>query len=171
MTPHVLGHGMLTFHPEERQTDRYGCVFLMDRTLLSFVKLEIPNHDGSGVVLGKLRAVILALHPHNHPGDVFHKIVPEVPEVGECIELGVGRFFTGGVEVSHPFLAGVFPNPMRPTFWLNPWNLYKCFQQEVRLEFVVGDLTMPPWKCPDPVPDDVTILVPIPGTGSSGSPN
>jgi hypothetical protein len=137
----VIGEGVLTWHPHERQTDRYGAVFLMTGgDSLHELSGYVPIPDDAPVGLpGRLVAEVTATRQSTHIGDLFRGLYPQTPEVGERIVLGEGRLFCHTVERehSHPVIeaVGLAPEDDRDTDWLDPQALYRAHEQTVRLVF------------------------------------
>ena len=126
-----LGTGVLNWERDERVNDRYGFVFLdqqeeMDRDIGDKVELDQSrvNHRG------RLIAVVRETRKSRHVGDLFHKIYPQTPEVGEEIVLGEGILvFDDDGNI------GTLPDDKRRTWWMNVHNLYRAHEQTVTLFF------------------------------------
>lgn len=137
----IVGEGILTWDGAERRSDRYGTV-----------QLIVPGADPAATAAGlandfawaplvafgagqhgALTADVLDTRTSAHIGDLFRRIFPSTPEVGEVLLLGRGRLFTeehdGGTRV------GLRPDPMRKADWLDPHVLYRLHSQTVRLTF------------------------------------
>lgn len=129
-----LGSGSLSWHSEERVSDRYGSIFLFnyekqyDTTLLLDFQL-IKRLNGC---LGTLKASIISTRQSNHVGDIFRSLKPSMPKIGEVIELGHGNLFH---EKSEFLCIGLRPLNARVSDWLNPHALYRCHHQVVELYF------------------------------------
>jgi hypothetical protein len=78
---------------------------------------------------GRLIAVVRKVREVAHIGDLFHRVFPIKPEVGEMVILGEGtlRFEGNGV--------GLLPDDGRTTLWLNIPALYRVHNQTVTLFF------------------------------------
>lgn len=149
-SPHVIGQGTLSWHRYERVSNRYGAVYIGKR------KEGLCDHDDSwGVVpvdlsvegkKGTLVAFVLSTRQSGHIGDIALGITPTTPTVGERIILGTGTFFRVTDERSgSPFTEGAAheqfglqPDDEREDLWLDVKALYRCHDQEVRLEFLEG---------------------------------
>lgn len=137
---YTLGLGILTWARFERQTDRYGAVFLMQDGHTSFTREPSPSVIHAPTVLeavgmlGTLTAEVIEPRISTHAGDERNNIVPCTPKKDEVITLGTGvLFFTlapdGGVCV------GVGPVDGRLTQWMDIRALYDAHEQWVRLVF------------------------------------
>lgn len=133
-----LGVGYLQWPPEERRSDRYGCVRLfIDNPARGYVRdaelriLDFPSVPES--IYGKLIAKVLATQKSSHIGDLIRRIFPKTPRVGEVLELGEGMLFVTRDE--HGALVGLKPLEDRGNDWLNPKVLYRLHDQKVNLRF------------------------------------
>jgi hypothetical protein len=136
-----LGDGILTWGSNERVSDRYGTVYLMAEGNSSLTAAPSPSlillpavshHRGKP---GKLVVRVLAARDSTHIGDLFRRIFPRRPKVGQEITLGTGVLFSepvsdGGVQV------GLRPDDGRDHDWLDPRALYDAHEQTVSLYFV-----------------------------------
>ncbi len=139
----VIGEGVLTWHPYERISNRYGTVFLMtDGDSLHEPSGYVPVPDDVPVGLpGRLVAEVQATRQSTHVGDLFRGLRPETPEVGERIVLGQGRLFcqtASGEEVIEAVGCTPAPEDDRDSDWLDPRALYRAHEQTVRLVFEDG---------------------------------
>lgn len=150
---HVVGEGFFGWGGRERRSDRYGFVSLWksielkdgDHFATCGLEIDLSLESIRGKQ-GKLRAVVLETRESHHIGDIFHGFSPSTPEVGDVIELGVGRVTIDHMDCENKTgRIGIRPDDEREVFWLNPHNLYRAHDQTVRLEFVEGDLEMEPW--------------------------
>jgi hypothetical protein len=79
---------------------------------------------------GFLSVRITNTRDSDHIGDLFHRIFPTTPEVGEEFTLGEGTLFIHGNEVGvRPEDEGI------DTFWMNPYLLYRAESQDLNLYF------------------------------------
>ena len=126
-----FGTGILTWATGERRSDRYGYVFLLrsGNSLTPGMDIE-PLRMPMGLELGtpiRLNALVVETRQSTHIGDLFHRIYPETPEVGEVIDLGAGFYsFQNG-------MVGVIPMIARDTLWMNVKALYRAHEQTVTL--------------------------------------
>lgn len=128
-----LGSGVLNWHPDERRTDRYGTVHLNRNptgVTGDYVRFTAPPTGSHGTLV----AVVLAVRPSSHIGDLSRGLGPTPSTVGEQITLGVGRltvepYRDGDTQI------GLLPDDGRDRDWLDPDALYRCHNQFVRLEF------------------------------------
>ena len=126
----VLGEGVLNWSRAERIGDRYGAIRL---AATPWGDDYVTWQDAPAGAEGTLCALVVATRESGHIGDPFRGIGPSTPEVGDEIALGTGTLFTeddDGVPV-----IGVRPDDGRDTDWMDPWALYRCHNQTVRLEF------------------------------------
>lgn len=136
-----LGIGSLTWNANERRSDRYGTVYLIDDGINSQSDVEAkslirrtPQTDACEGAAGKLIAVVQATRKSTHIGDLFRGIFPRTPKIGQTIVLGTGKLFfaaapEGGSQV------GLLPEDGRAHDWLDIRALYDCHEQTVELFF------------------------------------
>ena len=139
MTKTFLGEGVLTWRASERRSDRYGSVHLIAEGLNSFstgpaVSLVLPAAQGLDGRRGELVAVVKKTRESTHIGDLFHKVFPSTPEVGQIIVFGKGSFFAIGAP-DGGLAVGLRPDDGRVTMWLNIHALYRAHEQSVELYF------------------------------------
>ncbi len=130
MTVHELGVGVLSWPPDERISDRYGTVKLMNVPHGSPVERKPIVLTIVPSTRGKLFAEVVEIRQSNHFGDLFRDIYPATPEVGDRIKLGFGELFYEADNV------GLKPDDGRETDWLDPNALYRAIDQTVKLLFV-----------------------------------
>ncbi len=122
-----LGTGVLIWNSSERISDRYGLIFLLSSPDSSKrIKLVQVN----GGVRGRLIAVVKEIRQSRHIGDLFHRVFPQTPEVGQNIKLGEGTLCFRDHNT-----VGVQPDDCRHTMWLDINELYKAHEQTVTLCF------------------------------------
>ena len=126
----LLGEGVLFWSSVERQTDRYGFVYLSTTPTENAERVPLFVADSAGEY-GLLVAEIVESRQSPHMGDTFRHIFPERPELGEIIELG-----NGVCRVGDDHTVGIEPEDDRAIDWMNPAALYRCHCQTVRLFFV-----------------------------------
>jgi hypothetical protein len=137
----LLGTGVFTWTATERQTNRYGSVYLIKEGGHSLVEGPWPSLIDETIArrfdgfAGDLIAVVKIARESTHIGDLFHGVYPRKPEVGQIIVLGNGQLFTlpapdGGIGV------GLRPSDGRTTMWLGIRALYDAHEQTVELSFV-----------------------------------
>ncbi len=124
---HELGTGVLDWEREERVSDRYGTVELLDgigedRTPVRLARVREHLHGSLVAIVKDIRAV-------GHIGDFFHRIKPSVPNVGDRFVLGTGGIFFDECGV------GIRPDDGRATLWLDILALYRVHNQTVTLYF------------------------------------
>jgi hypothetical protein len=135
----ILGRGVLTWDANERRSDRYGTVFLMEEGHDSWTAgpsliTEDICKEAIGLK-GGLLVRVLETRESTHIGDLMRGIFPKRPKVNTQFELGQGTFFIerahdGGVQV------GLRPPDPSKRDWLNPRALYAAHEQTVELVFV-----------------------------------
>jgi hypothetical protein len=144
-----LGLGQLWWPRFERQTDRYGTVFLLTGPDAdTYVRFE-----GAPVgQLGRLVAVVVETRRSGHCGDIARSLAPTTPVVGEEITLGAGTLFTEtDADLGLTNAVGLVPEDHRDSDWLDPRALYRCHNQTVRLELRIASHT----RGYEPTPGDV----------------
>jgi len=168
----LIGIGHLTWEMVERQSGRYGTIYLSPPTESgdgesssqgagSNIFVKMPS-DISGY--GRITAKVLSPRESNHVGDRIRGFYPSLPNEGEQIVLGEGMaYYDKGINDVACF--GVQPLNGRKQFWMSPENLFKCHSSVV-------ELTWEPLEVPtevvmaEPESDDVTItVVSYPGEG------
>ena len=151
MTREKLGHGVFAWNGEERRSDRYGAFVMSDSPYASKPAAKAKtNQTLLNSLVGKrvrLVAKVIENRESGHLGDLFHKISPTKPEVGEEIDLGVGTLLTEpSWEEGTPCII-LKPGDGRPTLWLDPRKLYRLHDQTVDL--YVEETTDPFSEAPD----------------------
>lgn len=131
---YLIGTGILTWDKNERISDRYGSVWLMNsgNSLSEGIDVAKINLDKS--LIGKhvkLMAEIVETRQSTHVGDLFRGIYPRTPKVGDLIVLGEGELFSKYND-DHTII-GLKPRDGRDRDWLNPRSLYDCHEQTVKL--------------------------------------
>jgi hypothetical protein len=147
--PMILGEGILTWPPAERDLGRFGTVCLRTPNTNQFARFDNAL-DGAVVRLSftvtYVRAVTMA--PPTRLG------ISEVgqPGIGEEINLGIGALFTVDLEEYGPIAIGVLPTEqrLRPDQWLDVTSLFRAANQ-------LGHLTAHPFRghsrpSPNPAP-------------------
>jgi hypothetical protein len=126
-----LGLGQLWWPRSERQTDRYGTVFLLTGP---DADTYVPFENAPVGQRGRLVAVVVETRRSGHCGDIARSLAPTTPTVGEEITLGTGTLFTEtDTDLGEPTAVGLVPDDHRDTDWLDPRALYRCHNQTVRL--------------------------------------
>jgi hypothetical protein len=142
-----IGTGVLTWYRQERVSDRYGTVYLLNME----PGVEVVNYysEASGPEeapldtspvgrRGRLCAEVVARGKSGHIGDLFHGLYPpsaeeDMPAIGSVHVLGEGTFF---VDPDLGPGVGVRPDDADTRrFWLDPKVLYLLHEQGVRLFF------------------------------------
>ena len=95
----VLGEGVLNWFRDERQTDRYGTVYLgdsrggggiMSPATTGCVQLDRSAEGKKGALFA---VVVDNSEPSQHIGDLARGIGPTHPDIGERIKFGEGVLF------------------------------------------------------------------------------
>lgn len=127
-----IGTGVLNWDREERISDRYGLVMLLDEPGSCKRPLRLfRSNEGKH---GRLLAVVRDTRDSTHVGDLVHGVYPSKPSIDDVFVLGEGRLFFRDDQV------GVLPDDNRKTFWLDIDALYRVHEQTVTLFFDEGDL-------------------------------
>ncbi len=134
-----LGQGQLWWPRFERQSDRYGTVFLLTgpdaEDYVSFENAPVGQP-------GRLVAIVVETRRSEHCGDIARSLAPVTPTVGEEITLGAGTLFTDtDADLGIPTAVGLAPDDNRDADWLDPRALYRCHNQTVRLELRISSHT------------------------------
>lgn len=137
-----LGRGVLTWHPHERRSDRYGSVHLIADDHTSMTDGPSPSlvcRPGFGEgQIGRLIVFVIEARDSPHIGDLFRGVGPRRPAVGQRIMLGSGQLFfedapDGG------YMVGLKPADGRSVDWLDIRALYDAHEQLVELVFEPAD--------------------------------
>ncbi|GAB4001339.1 hypothetical protein GCM10029992_36540 [Glycomyces albus] len=129
--PLVLGEGILTWPPGEREINRFGTVCLClpgQHDLVSF------DRQLSGAI-ARLAVTVTEVRAPALPPDRYRRLAPSIPRCGEQIDLGVGALFILDRPRLGPTAIGVLPTEqrLRPEEWMDPVALYRAQNHEVRL--------------------------------------
>lgn len=122
-----IGTGVLDWDRGERISDRYGSVRLFDDSGPG--KRPVELHKEQEGRHGRLIAVVRETRDSPHIGDLFHRVFPSTPTIGETISLGEGMLFFQDDAV------GLVPDESRETLWLDIHALYRLHGQTVTLFF------------------------------------
>ncbi len=157
----LLAKGIFMWDAEERQTDRYGRFYMDEVSFNGDGRSVVTMHfDAIRPLLGKrvrLYAVVFETRPSGHLGDMFHRITPTRPEVGEVVELGVGLLDSGTNWNGDPDL-GLIPDDGRTKWWIDPHKLFRLHDQTVAIFGLETDEPFTPSAYPEQVdPSDVMI--------------
>ena len=87
-----LGTGVLDWNREERISDRYGLVKLYSSPR-SMNPNEVILAAAKPNAHGRLIAIVREVRETDHIGDLFHRVFPTEPELGEKVVLGEGTLF------------------------------------------------------------------------------
>lgn len=122
-----IGTGVLDWDRGERISDRYGSVQLFDNPGPRKRPVELRQEQEG--MRGHLIAVVRETRDSPHIGDLFHRVFPSTPSVGDNIVLGEGTLFFQDNAV------GLVPDESRKTLWLDIRALYRLHNQTVTLFF------------------------------------
>ena len=137
----LMGKGVLSWAPQERRSDRYGAVFLMEEETNSFSKEQAPVellNQPASLQKGKLIAVVKKTRQSTHVGDWFHSVFPSTSIIGEEIILGCGSLFYDECKYGYQHV-GLEPEDGRKSLWLDIHSLYKAHEQSVELYFELDE--------------------------------
>lgn len=135
MTKKKIGTGRLTWSGQERRSDRYGFVFLLnsgDSTTpgMDCATMHVdPNDWGKKATLS---ATVVEVRMSTHIGDLFRGIGPSTPEIGDVLVLGSGLLASDDLG-DGDIAVGLKPVDHREFDWLDPHALYRCHEQTVDL--------------------------------------
>lgn len=132
-----IGTGVFGWDGAERRSDRYGAVHLgadpYGKGAVCTPELDLEVVMSLVARKVKMWAIVVETRKSDHLGDLFHKIYPSTPEVGERVELGVGLLGVQSVEWdANPSLI-LAPADGRTTFWIDPRAFYRLHDQTVEL--------------------------------------
>lgn len=137
---YLLGIGVLTWDGEERRSDRYGSVMILDPHAphahnaargATARFMHFVAEDRIIGVSGTLAVEVIEVRESEHVGDLFRGFRPGGAVVGETLTLGHGKLFKNAWGSS----MGVEPADGRDADWLNPKLLYRVHECVVRLTF------------------------------------
>lgn len=148
-----VGFGIFMWSGTERQTDRYGGIYLsdsnFDNTATVEARLALLDH-----LIGKRVKVwcrVVETRKSGHMGDKFLQIVPTQPRKDAVIDVGVGILSVEPLDYKAATPAIVLrPNDGRRKFWIDPRNLFRLHDQTVELfvEETTDDFS-PVYEAPD----------------------
>ena len=135
----TLAYGIFTWNSRERVSNRYGSFFLGAEPHPGGTKVTPTFNTTLGKSLeGKrvrVKALVKEARLSGHVGDLFLRIYPSMPTVGEEVELGVAtleinweRKLSDGV----PTMV-LRPGEPRDELWIDPRKLYRLHSQTVEL--------------------------------------
>ncbi len=133
-----LGFGVFTWDGEERRNHRYGCFVLLNTNYDGDVKADcFVDYSVLQKFLTKkvrLLAKVTESRKSSHVGDLFLKVFPTQPDVGEIVDLGIGYLSHGSLPdwATTPPL-GLKPNDKRMQLWMDPRKLYRLHDQTVEI--------------------------------------
>ena len=142
-----VGYGILSWDGSERRSNRYGAVVLdgQDYHCSSTVEVRLDPEAVAALESKRVRlwAVVVEARESGHIGDMFLKIKPSKPEVGEVIELGVGVFRAEPAPWGGLTQVVLVPGDGRKELWIDPRALYRGHDQTVELH---AELTEAPFS-------------------------
>jgi len=137
----ILGEGILSWHPSERRSKRYGSINLSDSNFNEDAKAEFwLNQEGLGQLQGKrvrLWCIVLEERTSGHMGDLNLGLRPIRANRHEMIQLGVGILTLDCNPIGTSI--GLHPSDGRQHFWLDPRKLYRLHDQTVQLQCIETD--------------------------------
>lgn len=156
--------GFFSWDGHERRSSRYGSFGVYPANYEQTVKVNpyvnleaLKELEGKRV---KVTVMVLCDYESGHIGDLFLKIFPSRPKVGEVVDLGVGTFNLIETEFGPKFQLA--PNDGREEFWMDPKKLYRLHDQVVSVSFEVTeeDFSPPPSICFEKQSEDTVTSVP-----------
>lgn len=129
-----IGKGIFMWDRDERVSNRYGAFYFDASNYAGDVRRHpvlivsrVRAMEGKRV---RLVAEVIESRKSGHCGDMFLKVFPTQPEVGERVELGVGRLhlvksYDGDDAIE------LRPEDGRKEFWIDPRRLYRLHDQTV----------------------------------------
>ncbi len=131
----IIGSGMFMWDRIERTSSRYGVVYL---TTQNWFQTAISNSNWNPEtaknLVGKkvkITCKVLENRKAEHYGDLFLKLTPTTPEVGETVVLGVGQFNLRKTEDS--IGVSLVPSDGREKYFFEPKILYHLIEQTVEM--------------------------------------
>lgn len=135
MSKQILAKGILGWEGTERRTNRYGSIHLSTTpynptagsAIVKYSHKLLERLSGKRV---RLTVEVVESRDSGHIGDLFLKIAPQRPDVGEVVDLGVGIL---GSEVGWDGQPDIFLAPKDPSkdLWMDPRKLYRLHDQTV----------------------------------------
>lgn len=143
-----VGYGVFTWPREERVYNRYGA-FHLDREAYEgegacAPRLDLPALNCFKGKRVRLTVEVVESRRSGHVGDLFLKIFPTQPSVGERIVLGVGRLDV--LLLDGVMCVALAPEDGRRELWIDPRLLYRAHDQTVNL--YVEETKDPPHAAP-----------------------
>ena len=145
----LLASGVFGWDSTERRSNRYGSVHISDTpydegpTDEVFFDLDtIAKLKGERV---NLTVEVITARESGHIGDLFLKVFPSTPDVGEVVDLGVGILDSANGYDGSPDII-LKPNDGRRELWIDPRKLYRLHDQTVKVyaELTFADFTPAP---------------------------
>lgn len=140
-----IGQGIFTWDGTERRSDRYGGFTLGATGYTPGVRAEAcMDLAALKKLVGKrvrIIATVIESRKSDHCGDLFHKILPSRPEVGEVVNLGVGalRLETWDWDDGDVTAILLMPGDGRNQFWIDPRKMYRLHDQTVSVDIEITE--------------------------------
>lgn len=132
-----IGSGIFGWSSYERQSDRYGSFGLgsepFDKPACIEPQLDLKALQGLQGKRVKVTVKVIETRSSGHAGDRSHGIFPVTPELGETIELGVGRLDIEPNQYADVTGIVLRPEDGREVFWIDPYKLYRLHDQTVEV--------------------------------------
>jgi hypothetical protein len=129
-----ISHGVFGWEGKERRSDRYGAIHLVPGPCIGTVVTQVTHDiEAFNALEGKrvrLTCKVIESRQSGHIGDVFLGIIPSQPDVGEEVDLGVGKFTTS-MGYGNELEILLQPGDGRREFWMDPRKLYRLHDQTV----------------------------------------
>lgn len=132
----LIGKGIFGWDGSDRRTRRYGGVQLDSTDYERRVMVEVEvNQEAVLSLQGRVRLYgkVIESRVSGHIGDLFIKVKPTQPGVGEIVELGVGQIGLEPCAYSPIPCILLKPEDGRREFWMDPYKLYRLHDQTVEL--------------------------------------
>lgn len=139
----LVGKGIFGWDRADRRTRRYGGVQLHTTNYAQSVTVDAQVHqEAIHNLQGRVRLYgkVIESRVSGHVGDLFLRIKPTQPEVGEIVELGVGQIVLEASSYSPLPCILLTPEDGRREFWMDPHKLYRLHDQTVELYAEETDL-------------------------------
>lgn len=134
---HRIGMGIFGWEGTERRTSRYGSFVLLDQDYNQTVTVDTSEDQAVLKALKgkrvKITCVVKESRKSGHVGDVFLRVFPSQPDVGEEIVLGVGTLATSPSFDPLRTQIGLRPSDRRSELWMDPRKLYRLHDQTVEV--------------------------------------
>ncbi len=160
MAHQKVGFGIFEWDATERRSNRYGSFHLgatpyagSDRAVVTLDQELLQSFCGKRV---SVHCHVIEARDSTHIGDMFLKILPSRPEVGENIDLGVGTLSTAPAWEPEYTDIAIKPGDGRSELWLDPHKLFRLHDQTV--ELWIAETDQPFHEAPVCKSEDIGVL-------------